>query len=506
MRNYLLRNSKMLKSPPAMRNLDLIKKHHPDWYTPWTSSPPCPYPTAPPKPPSVPHAAPGILGPRPPQAYSASENSFTPTDLEQAFHTMTLTPPDQNWYMDSGATSHMTNTSGNLSSYDNKSIFRNIVVGNGAQIPIQGTGNQTLPKPYPPLHLTNVLHVPHLIKNLLSVRRLTTDNNITIEFDPYGFDVKDFRTRTPLLRCNSLGDLYPLTFPQKNHVTSPSVFAAITQDLWHHRLGHPGANILSILHKNLSIPRTVNTNSVCQSCIFGKHTKLPFVTSTSITCSPFDIIHSDLWTSPVLSSGGHRFYLLFLDDYTNFLWTYPIAHKSQVFPTFVKFYNLIKTQFNTNIKSLQCDNGKEYDNTLFKQFCDSHGMVLRFSCPYTSAQNANFCLSQLQLFFSTTVTLLMITYAFLDVCVTHYYPQQQSTNFNHALTPAFFLAISATIVVLNVTISPLGKSSYPAMSSLMKPLSLLETSTLLLPNMIYSPLILIPFCGSLLTTHHQPHQ
>jgi hypothetical protein len=33
----------------------------------------------------------------------------------------------------------------------------------------------------------------------------------------------------------------------------------------------------------------------------------------------FDIVHSDLWTSPVLSSGGHRNYVLFFDDFTNFL-------------------------------------------------------------------------------------------------------------------------------------------------------------------------------------------
>jgi len=30
---------------------------------------------------------------------------------------------------------------------------------------------------------------------------------------------------------------------------------------------------------------------------------------------PFDIVHNDLWTSPILSSGGHRYYVLFLDDF-----------------------------------------------------------------------------------------------------------------------------------------------------------------------------------------------
>ncbi|CAH9096764.1 unnamed protein product [Cuscuta europaea] len=77
---------------------------------PW-SAPPCPYPSNPlphKQPPSNP--SPGILEPRP-QAYYSTTGT-TPTDIQVAMHTMTLTPPDNNWYMDTGATSHMTSSSG----------------------------------------------------------------------------------------------------------------------------------------------------------------------------------------------------------------------------------------------------------------------------------------------------------------------------------------------------------------------------------------------------------
>ncbi|KAJ9541276.1 hypothetical protein OSB04_027782 [Centaurea solstitialis] len=211
----------------------------------------------------------------------------------------------------------------------------------------------------PPLQLNNVLHVPSLIKNLLSVRRFSVDNNVSIEFDPFGFDVKDFQTRTPILRCNSTGELYPLTLPSASQLTSPSAFAAITQDLWHSRLGHPGTSSLSTLKHVLPLNSSVKRSSICSSCVFGKQLKLPFYPSSSITYLPFDIIHSDLWTSPILSSSGHRYYILFLDDKTNFLWTYPLAKKSQVYNVFLQFSTLIKTQFHRNIKTLQCDNGRE---------------------------------------------------------------------------------------------------------------------------------------------------
>lgn len=95
-------------------------------------------------------------------------------------------------------------------------------------------------------------------------------------------------------------------------------------------------------------------NFVCQSFQFGKQIKVPFYDSLSHTSFLFDIMHIDLWTSPTRSFGGHRYYILFFDDFMNALWTFPIANKSQAYSIFVQFCNHIKTRFN---------NGKQYNNT-----------------------------------------------------------------------------------------------------------------------------------------------
>ncbi|KAK9675820.1 hypothetical protein RND81_11G033700 [Saponaria officinalis] len=89
------------------------------WAPPISSTPPpCPYLTSSWAP--APNPGPGLLGPRPQQAYIAQTPSnmpkyqpvFFPTDIATAMQSMTLQPPDENWYMDTGASSHMTSNSG----------------------------------------------------------------------------------------------------------------------------------------------------------------------------------------------------------------------------------------------------------------------------------------------------------------------------------------------------------------------------------------------------------
>jgi hypothetical protein len=48
---------------------------------------------------------------------------------------------------------------------------------------------------------------------------------------------------------------------------------------------------------------------------------------------------------------------------------------------------LAHTQFQARLQAIQCDNGREFDNSLLHTFAKNHGIALRFSCPYTSQQN-----------------------------------------------------------------------------------------------------------------------
>jgi hypothetical protein len=78
-----------------------------------------------------------------------------------------------------------------------------------------------------PFYLNDVLVAPHITHNLLFVRRFTTDNSCSIEFDPSGFSVKDLTTRTPLARCDSVGPLYTLR-PSSIVAPPPPVLVSTT--------------------------------------------------------------------------------------------------------------------------------------------------------------------------------------------------------------------------------------------------------------------------------------
>jgi len=71
------------------------------------------------------------------------------------------------------------------------------------------------------------------------------------------------------------------------------------------------------------------------SLILGKHVRLPFKESTNVSHFPFLLLHCDVWTSPIISNSGYKFYLVILDDFSHYVWTFPLRHKSNVLPALI---------------------------------------------------------------------------------------------------------------------------------------------------------------------------
>lgn len=113
-------------------------------------------------PPSYTYPVPSNYRPNYPQLQpSGSVSSSTPSSSSP-----TPVPPG-NWYLDSGATSHVTNELNNLSLQQPYTGNTGVLVGNGKSLPILHSGSSFLPISTSTLSLNNLLHVPSISHNLL---------------------------------------------------------------------------------------------------------------------------------------------------------------------------------------------------------------------------------------------------------------------------------------------------------------------------------------------------
>ncbi|GFS34988.1 hypothetical protein Acr_00g0037170 [Actinidia rufa] len=75
------------------------------------------------------------------------------------------------------------------------------------------------------------------------------------------------------------------------------------------------------------------------------------------------------------------------DDYTHCTWVYLMRHKSEVFSHFTHFLQMIKTQYNTVVRNIRSDNGREYITNEFRAELNKCGILQQLTCPYTPEQN-----------------------------------------------------------------------------------------------------------------------
>ena len=128
----------------------------------------------------------------------------------------------------------------------------------------------------------------------------------------------------------------------------------------------------------------------CTSYHFEKQTKLPSNNSDSFSSIPFNLIHSNFWgPTPVPTEGGSRYFVISVDDFSQYTWIYLLHHRSELVSIYQTFHKMIETQFNRTIKVFRLDNAEEYNDKSFLSFLDSHGTLPQRSCPYISQQNSH---------------------------------------------------------------------------------------------------------------------
>lgn len=301
--------------------------------------------------------------------------------------------------LDSGATEHMVN---------NKHCFNELIGIGDMHISVAKKNQRIVAKhrgsitvksffdgKYTHRTMKNVLYVPDLHCNLMSVRNLTK-NGYEVKFEnDCARIMKNGKTQ---FVAHSNGRLYEVTFLMEGNVfagIAGKQVDDVTNNLWHFRLGHLNAADMKILMSKKMVDgingmKINDDDKFCETCVFSKHTKLSFPRNNKARSKRvLELIHSDV-CGPMSRPAwdGSRYFVTFTDDFSRATMIYCIERKSEVFDKFKEYVAMCEAMHGSKIARLKTDNGGEYSSNEFKKYCAEKGIQITYTVPYNPQMNS----------------------------------------------------------------------------------------------------------------------
>ncbi|GJZ50579.1 cysteine-rich receptor-like protein kinase 8 [Tanacetum coccineum] len=310
------------------------------------------------------------------------------------------------WILDTGATDHMTPHSKSILSAKILKNMPEITLPNGQSSVITKTGQVKLNNG---IVLKDVLCVPSFKFSLLSIPKLTKDNNCVAIFFPNFCVLQDLTTKKVLGLGKKVAGLYhllnvavesvdaKLSDVLNSHVNS-GLFSCSARvynnsvcpnkfSLWHHRLGHLSVSRMKHI-QSTDVSVNASNDVTCLTCPMAKLTKSPYSLSDSHSSVAFHLIHMDTWGPyKVPTNGKYKYFLTIVDDYSRATWTYLMIHKSDAFTVLKTFLKFVETQFDTKVKCVRSDNALEFVKGPCAEFLTKQGIEHQTTCVDRPQQN-----------------------------------------------------------------------------------------------------------------------
>lgn len=293
---------------------------------------------------------------------------------------------NEDWFIDSGASRHMTFRRDILSDFKMVNC-PDISIANKELLPVKGCGTAHIIVNGIDIAIKNVLFVPTLGANLLSVGAMTEAGNV-VSFGKNGCEVHNARGDL-LIRARVYNGIYKV---DARHIQCMLASNDKTVD-WHRRLGHlsfGGMNRLRSADNGVEFNGNKQMLDGCVSCAEGKHARTAFKRgeATIKTKEILELIHMDLCgPMETRSLGGARYFLTMIDDFSRKIFVSFLSEKSAVVEAFRGFKAVVENQTGHKIKRLRTDNGTEFCNQSMKSICAEAGIVHETTVPYTPQQN-----------------------------------------------------------------------------------------------------------------------
>ncbi|WVZ93362.1 hypothetical protein U9M48_039349 [Paspalum notatum var. saurae] len=270
------------------------------------------------------------------------------------------------WIMDSGCSRHMTGHRKWFSSLKPVSTMEYITFGDDGQGKVLGVSSVSLSTKF---SLREVAFVQNLGFNLVSISQLL-DEGFEVHFKKGACGVLDAE-KTLVFRV----DLTSVSGLVRCLVASTS--ADIWK--WHRRLGHLSFDLLLRAEKDL----------VCHPYRHGKMVAASHIPMSQVMTSyPVELLHMNTVDPTRLASVSGKWYVLVVvDDFSRFSWVFFMEFKDEAFGFVRDLVLRLRNESHKAIRAIRSDNGREFRNSCFENFCRDLGLEHQFSSPYTPPQN-----------------------------------------------------------------------------------------------------------------------
>jgi transposase InsO family protein len=296
----------------------------------------------------------------------------------------------EGWYLDSGATHHMTGCTGHFADLDH-GVQGSVKFGDASAVEIRGIGSvifTTKSGEHKLLH--GVYYIPALRNSIVSLGQLD-EHGAKVQIAQGVLQIWDRGGRLLAKVKRGHNHLYILHL----QVVRPICLAACRNDeawLWHERFGHLHFDALRKLGCEgmaRGMPRIDHVEQLCDTCIVTKLKRRPFPQQVAYRVrEQLELIHGDL-CGPVTPAtpGGRRFFLLLVDDASRFMWTMLLPTKAAAADAIKHIQAAAEMECGHKLRVLRTDNGGEFTSAEFAAYCADEGIKRHFSAPYTPQQN-----------------------------------------------------------------------------------------------------------------------